>query len=190
VASAALEKKASNVLILDLRKLETIADYFVICTGDVDQQVRAIVENIERQVRTDTGERVMHREGMDTMNWVLLDYVDVVVHVFKPSFREFYRLEDLWGDADTVAVDDEGQTAAKPKTVRRRVAVAAAKPETEKAPAKRVPAKKTTARAKTATKSAAKSVRKPAAKKVTKTPAAKKTSAPSSASKRPRKSNP
>ena len=54
-------------------------------------------------VKTTLGERVLHREGMETMNWVLLDYVDVVVHVFKPSFREFYRLEDLWGDADTVA---------------------------------------------------------------------------------------
>jgi ribosome-associated protein len=84
------------VLILDLRKLETLTDYFVICTGDVDQQVRAIVKHIEEQVKLGRGERVFHREGLEAMNWVLLDYVDVVVHVFKPSFREFYRLEDLW----------------------------------------------------------------------------------------------
>ena len=164
-------------MILDLRKLETIADYFVICTGDVDQQVRAIVDNIEKQVRSATGERVMHREGQDTLNWVLLDFVDVVVHVFKPSFREFYRLEDLWGDAEMIPVEDGTEAAAKPRTVRKRVV--AAKAEIEKAPAKRTSAKKKAAGAKTA----AKSARKSAAKKTTKAAPAKK----ASASKRPRK---
>ena len=105
IATAALEKKAGNVVLLDLRKLETLTDFFVICTGDVDQHVRAIVDHIERQMRQ-KGERVLHREGMESANWVLLDYVNVVVHVFRPSFREFYRLEDLWSDAIAKPVHD------------------------------------------------------------------------------------
>lgn len=134
----------------------------MICTGDVDQHVRAIADNIEKQIRMATGERVLHREGMETMNWVLLDYVDVVVHVFKPSFREFYRLEDLWGDAETTPVGDEQAVQPRPRTVRRRVAIAVVKPETEKPERPR-------ARAKAADKPA----RKPAAKKAVKKPAAK-----------------
>lgn len=110
IAAAALEKKAGDITILDLRKLETLTDYFVICTGDVDQHVRAIVDHIEKEMRVH-GERVLHREGMESLNWVLLDYVNVVVHVFRPSFREFYRLEDLWGDAEVKHVVE----TAKPK---------------------------------------------------------------------------
>jgi ribosome-associated protein len=116
IAAAALEKKAGDVVILDLRKLETLTDFFVICTGDVNQHVRAIADHIEREMRV-RGERVLHREGMEGLNWVLLDYVNVVVHVFRPSFREFYRLEDLWGDADVRPVTDEANlsVASKPK---------------------------------------------------------------------------
>jgi ribosome silencing factor RsfS/YbeB/iojap len=110
------------VLILDLRKLETMADFFVIATGEVDQQIRAIVKHIEDYVRVASGERVIHREGTETMNWVLLDYIDVVVHVFKPSFREFYRLEDLWSDADVEMVTDDKKIVPKPKPGRRRLA--------------------------------------------------------------------
>jgi ribosome-associated protein len=112
IAAAAMEKKAGDVVILDLRKLETLTDFFVICTGEVDQHVRAIVDHIEREMRAQ-GERVLHREGMEALNWVLLDYVNVVVHVFRPSFREFYRLEDLWGDAELQAVTEEAPTVAE-----------------------------------------------------------------------------
>jgi ribosome-associated protein len=94
------------VVILDLRRLDALTDFFVICTADVAQQARAVVRNIEERVRETTGDRMLHREGMEAMSWILLDYVDVVVHVFKPSFREFYRLEDLWGDAERLAVED------------------------------------------------------------------------------------
>jgi ribosome-associated protein len=116
IAAAALEKKAGDVVILDLRKLETLTDFFVICTGDVNQHVRAIADHIEREMRAH-GERVLHREGMEGLNWVLLDYVNVVAHVFRPSFREFYRLEDLWGDADARPVTDEENlsVAGKPR---------------------------------------------------------------------------
>jgi ribosome silencing factor RsfS/YbeB/iojap len=172
--------------------LEAVADYFVICTGDVDQQVRAIVDHIERQVRAKTGERVLHREGTDTMNWVLLDYIDVVVHVFKPSFREFYRLEDLWGDAEVTSVTDELTMVTKPKPMRRRVAVASTKPETARtkaARAKKAAAKKPATKTKRSPAAApAKPVRKPAAKKAVKKPAAKSSTAKSPATKRLRKS--
>lgn len=106
-ALAALEKKALDVRILDLTKLDTVTDYFVVCTGEVNQQVRAIATHIERSAREHVGEKVFHKEGMDSLNWVLLDFVDVVVHVFRPSFRDYYRLEDLWSDADVIEVSDE-----------------------------------------------------------------------------------
>lgn len=106
-ALAALEKKALDVRILDLTKLDTVTDYFVVCTGEVNQQVRAIATHIEKSAREHVGEKVFHKEGMDSLNWVLLDFVDVVVHVFRPSFRDYYRLEDLWSDADVIEVSDE-----------------------------------------------------------------------------------
>lgn len=118
-----MDKKAQNVVILDLRKLEAITDFFVICTGEVDQQVRAIAEHIEEQIGQKTGDHVLHREGLEHLNWVLLDFVDVVIHVFKPSFREFYRLEDLWSDADAWWVECEKDLAASARPVRRRTAV-------------------------------------------------------------------
>jgi ribosome-associated protein len=120
IADAALEKKAGDVVILDLRKLETLTDFFVICTGEVDQHVRAIAEHIEQEMRK-YGEKVLHREGTGGLNWVLLDYVNVVVHVFRPSFREFYRLEDLWGDAEARRVGAEEGWAVRRQRKRRAV---------------------------------------------------------------------
>ena len=113
LAEAALEKKAQDVVILDLRKLDAMADYFVICTGDVDQHSRSIAHHLEKQAKELKGERVYSREGMDKLNWVLLDYIDVIVHIFKPNTREFYRLEDLWSDAEATPVVD------KPKRVKK-----------------------------------------------------------------------
>jgi ribosome-associated protein len=131
IAAAALEKKAGDVVILDLRKLETLTDYFVICSGDVAQHVRAIVDYVERQMRL-KGERVLHREGMESANWVLLDYVNVVVHVFRPSFREFYRLEDLWGDAVAKPVQDEKDLSITRASKKRAVKAKAALSRTAK----------------------------------------------------------
>lgn len=126
-AEAARDKKAKDILILDLRSLDALTDFFVICTGDVDPHVKAIAEYIEIQVKKTTSNRLLHREGMESLNWVLLDYIDVVVHIFKPRYRDFYRLEDLWADASALAVGDETdlkniRTLLKPskRTVRRR----------------------------------------------------------------------
>lgn len=142
IAAAALEKKAIDVAILDLRKLDALTDFFVICTGEVDQHVRAIADHIQDEVKQRTGDKLLHREGRQSLNWVLLDYVDVVVHVFRPAFREYYRLEDLWSDADLRVVKDK-DGKAPPK----------AKPRAKAAPAK---SGSTTKRAASATKRAAK----------------------------------
>ena len=96
---AALDKKASDVVVMDMRAVSGLADYFVICTGASDMQVKAIQENVEDRIKEECGERPWHREGQDHRQWVLLDYVDLVVHVFSPERRAFYDLERLWSDA-------------------------------------------------------------------------------------------
>lgn len=98
-------KKGYDVKILDLRKLTTITDYFVICSGDSDTQVKAIADEVDKTLR-DEGIRAWHVEGYRALNWILIDFVDVVVHIFKKDTREFYNLEKLWGDAPMTEVMD------------------------------------------------------------------------------------
>jgi iojap-like ribosome-associated protein len=98
-------KKGYNVKILDLRTLTTITDYFIICTGDSDTQVKAIADEVDKQMR-DEGVRSWHTEGYRSLNWVLIDFVDIVVHVFKKESREYYNLEKLWGDAPFIIAED------------------------------------------------------------------------------------
>ena len=100
-------KKGYDVKILDLRTLATFADYFVICSADSDTQVKAIADEIDKELR-DTGIRYWHKEGYKALTWVLIDYVDVVVHIFKKDSRDFYKLEKLWGDAPVEDVEDPG----------------------------------------------------------------------------------
>lgn len=106
IANLSLEKKASDILILDLRPLTTMTDFFVICSGSTNVQVKAISDYIFEQLKKEKI-RPWHIEGYSNQEWVLLDYVNVVVHIFQPQKREFYGLERLWGDADTVEVKDE-----------------------------------------------------------------------------------
>jgi ribosome-associated protein len=98
-AQAAAAKQASDIVILDVRELIVITDYFVIASGSSDRQVRTLVEEIEKFVRERLDARPVRREGEDGWQWVLLDYVDVVVHVFDDERREYYDLERLWRDA-------------------------------------------------------------------------------------------
>jgi ribosome-associated protein len=98
-------KKGYNVKILDLRTITTITDYFIICTGDSDTQVKAIADEVDKQMREE-GVRSWHTEGYRSLNWVLIDFVDIVVHVFKKESREFYNLEKLWGDAPVILAED------------------------------------------------------------------------------------
>ncbi|WP_076791892.1 ribosome silencing factor [Chlorobium sp. KB01] len=102
-AELALEKKCEDVKILDLRGLTSITDFFVIVTADSERKAKAAAEHIVDELKEDD-ERPMHVEGMDSMHWILLDYVDVVVHIFMEDERRFYDLESLWSDAPSVLV--------------------------------------------------------------------------------------
>ena len=94
----ALERKAHDVAVLDLRGISTATDYFVIASGNSDVQVKAIADHILEELNKQ-GTRSQHVEGLRGGRWVLLDYIDFVVHVFHPQARSFYQLENLWGDA-------------------------------------------------------------------------------------------
>ena len=98
IAELALTRKAKEVVILDLRKLTSMTDYFVVCTGESETQVKAIADAITSGMEK-IGERAWHTEGLQNLQWVLLDYVDVVVHVFHRDARAYYGIEKLWGDA-------------------------------------------------------------------------------------------
>lgn len=98
-------KKGINVVAIDLRKLVTFTDYFVICSADSDTQVKAIADQVDKTL-SDEGIKCWHKEGLKALSWVLLDYVDVVVHIFKKDAREFYNLEKLWGDAPSEKMSD------------------------------------------------------------------------------------
>ena len=102
-AELALEKKCEDIKILDLRGLTSVTDFFVIATADSDRKSKAAAEHVIDELKED-GERPMHIEGMDSMHWILLDYVDVVVHIFMPDERRFYDLESLWSDAPVITV--------------------------------------------------------------------------------------
>ncbi len=102
-AELALEKKCEEVKILDLRGLTSMTDYFVVVTADSDRKAKAAAEHIVDELKVD-GERPMHVEGMDSMHWILLDYIDVVVHVFMPDERSFYDLESLWSEAPVITL--------------------------------------------------------------------------------------
>jgi ribosome-associated protein len=105
IAELIFNKKGYDVKILDLRELTTLADYFIICSADSDVQVKSIATEIDKTLR-DEGIKNWHKEGLKSLSWVLLDYVDVVVHIFKKEVREFYNLEKLWGDAPLIEAVD------------------------------------------------------------------------------------
>jgi ribosome-associated protein len=104
-ARAALDKKAIELIVLDLREVAGFTDYFVICSGQSPRQVRAIADAVEEALRQ-RGARPAHIEGYERSDWVLLDYFDFIVHVFNPQTRLFYGLERLWGSAARVEVPD------------------------------------------------------------------------------------
>ncbi|GAB3549112.1 ribosome silencing factor [Spirosoma fluminis] len=101
------EKKGQDIVIMDLRNVKNaICDYFVICSGNSDTQIDAISTSIEEEVYKISHQDPWHREGKMNREWILLDYVDVVAHVFKKDRRSFYDLEQLWGDAEIQYIDD------------------------------------------------------------------------------------
>lgn len=95
------EKKGAEIIKLDLRKVPgAITDFFIICSGTSDSQIGAIADSVDEEVTKVFKESPWHKEGLTNREWILLDYVDVVVHIFRKDRREFYDLETLWGDAD------------------------------------------------------------------------------------------
>lgn len=99
------EKKATDIVVLDLRKVRNaVADFFVICSGNSDRQLDAIADSVDEQVFKALKENPWHTEGKNNKEWMLLDYIDVVAHVFRKDRREFYALERLWGDADITEI--------------------------------------------------------------------------------------
>ena len=100
IIHAIQEKKGEHIVSLDLRKIhEAVADFFIICEASNQPQVRAIADNIEDQVKKVCDEYPFHHEGKKTLQWVLIDYVNIVVHIMIPESRKFYKLEEMWSDA-------------------------------------------------------------------------------------------
>ena len=101
IIKAIQEKKGEYIVSLDLRKIhEAVADFFVICQANNQPQIRAITDFVEEEVRKKCSESPYHYEGKENMHWVILDYVNVVVHIMMPEQRKFYKLEEMWSDAD------------------------------------------------------------------------------------------
>ncbi len=105
IADLIFEKKGKDVTIIEIKSVSSLTDYFVVCSADSDVQVKAIADHVEHTLR-DEAIRVWHKEGYTSLSWVLLDYVDVVVHVFKTDAREFYNLERLWAGAPSKVLKD------------------------------------------------------------------------------------
>ena len=102
------EKKALDIVVMNLKELKNaVADYFIICSASSDTQIEAISRSVEEEVEKITGQNPWQTEGRMNREWVLLDYVDVVVHVFLRDRRKFYALEELWGDAEIRYVEEE-----------------------------------------------------------------------------------
>jgi len=112
IVSAAIEgilkKKGKDPISLDLSEIEnSVCKYFIICHGDSNTQVEALADSVVETVREETGEKVWHKEGLDTATWVLLDYADVVVHIFQNEYRNLYKLEELWADGKLTRYKDD-----------------------------------------------------------------------------------
>jgi ribosome-associated protein len=112
---AILEKKGRDIVVMNMYHVSGVADFFVLCTAGSDIQVKAIVDGVREHIREQAQENAWHMEGYEHRQWVLLDYVSVVVHVYNQEKREFYNLERLWGDAASEAVPDEAEDASAVK---------------------------------------------------------------------------
>lgn len=101
-----LSKKGFDIKIFDINEISSIAEKFVLCSADSDIQVKAIADEIEDKL-SEQGIKCYHKEGFESLNWVILDYFDVIVHIFRKSAREYYNLDRLWADAKVIIVDEK-----------------------------------------------------------------------------------
>ncbi len=107
IVEGILEKKGKEIVILDLKKIGyAFCDDFIICHADSNTQVSGIADSIEKKVKEELNIRVHHREGIENSIWVLMDFNDVLVHIFQKEFREYYKLEELWGDAQISKIEE------------------------------------------------------------------------------------
>lgn len=106
ITDALLEKKGEEITILDVHKLTTLTDKFVVCHASSDVQIKALANNVLQATKEKLGEAVWKEEGRDSRRWVILDYVNVVVHIFKKELRDYYALERMWNDAEVTRVED------------------------------------------------------------------------------------
>ena len=114
------EKKAQDIVIMDLRSVRNaVADFFVICSGTSDKQLAAISDSVEEETLKTEAQEPWHKEGKQNKEWMLMDYIDVVAHVFRKDKRSYYALEKLWGDAEITPVEDEPSTTDKKKNERK-----------------------------------------------------------------------
>ena len=108
ITNAMLDKKANHVCSLNLSNIGTaICDHFVVCNADSKPQVIAIADNVEEMMHKECNRKVMRSQGKENAFWVILDYADIVIHIFQTEYRQFYRLEDLWADAEITTYQDE-----------------------------------------------------------------------------------
>jgi len=108
---AMADKRALDITVIDLREVSSMADFFVIATGESDLQIKAIANGIMDRIEEECGETPWKREGMDHLQWVVVDYVDVVAHIFLPEKRDHYRIDRLWGEADSEIVPENGDAS-------------------------------------------------------------------------------
>lgn len=106
IAGALLDKKGKDVVILDVRGLTTLTDYFVVCHGTSETQIKALADSVDDKTLEKLSEKPWKREGFDARRWIILDYVTVVVHIFSAEKREFYGIERMWNDAKRIEVTD------------------------------------------------------------------------------------
>jgi ribosome-associated protein len=111
-ARAAAERKAIDMVAIDIRKVAAFAEFFLVCSGTSTRQVQAIADEVMEKMREERDARPLHTEGYETATWILLDYGDLIVHVFTDESRQFYQLERLWRDADRVALPQEWVNAS------------------------------------------------------------------------------
>lgn len=106
IAEALLEKKGEDITVLNVRELTTLTDAFVVCHAGSDVQVKALADNVAKSTREQLSEKPWHQEGLEQRRWVILDYVNVVVHIFKKELRSYYALERIWNDAEITKIED------------------------------------------------------------------------------------
>ena len=106
ITEALLDKKAKDIAVLDVRGLTTLTDYFIVCHGTSDTQIGALASSVSVKTKEVLGEAEWKKEGLDTRRWIILDYVNVVVHIFNKEKREYYGIERMWNDAEITKIED------------------------------------------------------------------------------------